>query len=203
MASCPLRPRRKSAITIACAALVFLLAGGLAARAQTAPAPSEDTIRRILDRLDRLEQENHALSDEVRQLRAELAQSKSAGRSTAPGAAADASATEAGAQESLTPDNPSAYLPERVSVEERRLEEQAQTKVEASERFPLQITGMALVNAFVNSRGVSSPDKYSLDPQFAGQGSSGATIRQTIIGLRYRGPQTFLGGKVSGSAFID
>ena len=39
-------------------------------------------------------------------------------------------------------------------------EEQAQIKVEAAQRFPIRLTGMALVNSFYNSRqngGVGEP----------------------------------------------
>ena len=30
-----------------------------------------------------------------------------------------------------------------------------------------------------------------------------ATVRQSVIGLRYHGPETLWGGKVSGSMFMD
>src|SRR5258708_1306985 len=73
---------------------------------------------RILARLDRLESENQKLLEEVRALRNEL----TAG-ATVP-------------------------LPERVEVLERRSEEVDQAKVDASQRFPLAITGMALFNAY-------------------------------------------------------
>src|SRR5439155_5548050 len=44
-----------------------------------------------------------------------------------------------------------ARLEERLAIEERRTEEVAQTKIEASQRFPIRLTGMALVNAFYNA----------------------------------------------------
>src|SRR5215210_7380172 len=46
---------------------------------------------------------------------------------------------------------PAAKLEERVEITENRTAELAQTKVEASQRFPVRLTGMALVNTFYNS----------------------------------------------------
>ncbi len=37
-------------------------------------------------------------------------------------------------------------------MEDNRIDELAQTKVEASQKFPIRITGMALFNASVNGR---------------------------------------------------
>lgn len=154
-------------------------------------------LRQILDRLERLERENHALAEEVRQLRAELKTSVQKQPPAAPAATAESSPPTAGEQP------PDIYLPERLAVQERRVEEQAQTKVEASQRFPIQLTGMALFNGFLNSRGVTTKDKRNLDPVTAGGASSGATVRQSVFGLTFRGPETILGGKVHGSFFVD
>ena len=91
---------------------------------------------------------------------------------------------------------------ERQEIQDRRLDEQAQTKVEASQKFPLRVTGMALFNAFyggVNS-GNDVPTTASASP---GGVVSGATLRQSILGLEFHGPSTFLGGKVRGSLFAD
>src|ERR1700683_5379582 len=88
-------------------------------------------INRILERLDKLEQENRALAEQVQQLKSELA----ASRPNAPTSAADASAAAAPA---------SLAVDERLAIQESRVEEQAQTKVEASEKFPISLTGMVL-----------------------------------------------------------
>src|SRR5438477_1026265 len=102
------------------------------AAAQTAPE-SSSALQQILDRLDRLERQNRQLTDEVHALRNELAVSRS---QSASGPADGAQAADLG---------------EKVEVQERRIEEQAQTKVEASQHLPVRITGMALFNAFLNS----------------------------------------------------
>ena len=77
--------------------------------AQTAP-----DLARILERLDRLEQENRALSEQVRALQAQLG----------------------------TPAPPPPTVEERLDIQQQRIEEQAQTKVEASQKFPIRVTGI-------------------------------------------------------------
>ncbi|HWB95736.1 MAG TPA: hypothetical protein VG672_03515, partial [Bryobacteraceae bacterium] len=91
---------------------------------------------------------------------------------------------------------------DRVTVAEHRIEEQAQTKVEASQRFPIRLTGMALFNTYLNSK-QNGDSQY---PTIAVPGQArngGATLRQTVLGLQYQGPETLWGGQVKGSLFMD
>lgn len=146
-------------------------------------------ISQILERLDRVEKQNRDLTAQVSEFKTEVAELKTELAALEP-------AAPAGAQ-------PTATLEDRVAIQEKRIEEQAQTKVEASQKFPISITGMALFNAFLNSRyggGVEYPTVATLTP--APQ-SGNATLRQTIIGLQFHGPQTFLGGTVSGDLSMD
>jgi len=171
------------------ARVILLSLVAFAAAAQTAPENSP-VLTQILNRLDRLEQENQQLIQEVRALRAELAHSSepAAGQPAAPPA-------PEGAQP--------ADLAERMDVQERRLEEQAQTKVESSQHFPIRITGMALFNAFLNSH----PNDEHVVPVVVPAGNTaltgGATLRQTIFGLDFRGPELFGGGKIHGFINMD
>jgi hypothetical protein len=170
------------------AALIFSFVMVTAAAAQT-PAEDSSAVRQILERLDRLEQQNHELTEEVRALRRELAASRG---STESVQAKTADAGSAGED-----------LAEKMDVQERRLEEQAQTKVESSQRMPLRITGMALFNAFVNSRPAGGVDVPVVAPASGGSLSGGATLRQTILGLDFRGPEIFGGGKIHGFINMD
>jgi hypothetical protein len=148
-------------------------------------AQTADDFAAILARLDRLEQENRALAAEVRELRARL-----------EGAAA-AAASPAGA-EGAGP----ATLGERLETQEHRTAELAQTKVEAAQKFPIRLTGMALFNTFLDSHqsgGFDNPIVASAP----GSGHAGATLRQSILGLDFRGPGTLWGGTVHGSVYMD
>jgi hypothetical protein len=138
--------------------------------------PSAD-LKEILERLQRLEESNRALVAEVASLRSELAATR--GPTPAPQPAE-----------------------ETLSVLERRVEEQAQSKVESSQRFPIRVTGMALFNAFLNSSG-GGGRQY---PTVAVPGSDrtgGGSMRQSVIGLDFRGPETVWGGKVRGALALD
>jgi len=154
-------------------------------RAQTSPE-----INRILERLDHLEQQNQQLLEEVRSLRAELSTAR--GETPAPPAGATAQAAPAAP----------ATVEQRLEIEEQRTDELAQSKVEASQKFPIRLTGMALFNAFVNSN-QNGGYEYPTIAYATGPAHDGATLRQTILGLQYQGPQTFWGGHIQGSVYMD
>ena len=136
----------------------------------------------VLERLDRLERQNRELAAEVQTLRAELASV----RSDPPAQAAAAPAP----------------VEQRLDIQEQRIEEQAQSKVESSQRFPIRLTGMALFNAFLDSRQNGGSD-YPTIASAPGPGRAGATVRQTIVGLEFRGPEAIWGGRVHGSVYMD
>jgi hypothetical protein len=179
------RPRTASGSRKRVAQRIILATAAWLCCVGAAPAQEPARLQQILERLDRLEEQNRALLDEVRALRSELEATRPRDAAQAPDAAAQAPTVE-----------------ERVAVNESRIAELAQTKVEAARRFPIRLTGMALFNSFWDSRGgvdggypaVAAPDAAR---------SAGATLRQTILGLEYRGPATLWGGKVRGSVLMD
>jgi hypothetical protein len=144
-------------------------------------------INQILQRLDKLESENRALAEQVQQLKAQLAASP-------PVAPTDATTTDA---------TTSPTVDERLAIQESRAEEQAQTKVEASQKFPITLTGMVLFNTYLNSRFGGGSEYPTAAALTASPEAAGATMQQTVIGLAYHGPQTFLGGTVNGSLYMD
>lgn len=94
-------------------------------------------------------------------------------------------------------------VPERLDIVEKRVEEQASTKVEAAGKFPVTLSGMALFQTFYNTRGAGGVDVPTTAAPTPGRAAAGASVRQSVIGLRYHGPATLWGGKVSGSLFMD
>jgi hypothetical protein len=132
---------------------------------------AQNDLASILARLEKLEQENRALSTKVAELERKLAGG--------------------------------APIEERLEIQERRTEELAQSKVESSQRLPISITGMLLFNAFLNSRhnGVNDfPTAASATPV---PRTGGGTVRQTVLGLRFRSPSTVFGAQVNGSLYMD
>jgi hypothetical protein len=151
-----------------------------------APQTSPD-VQKIFDRLDKLEDENHKLLDEIHALRNELASARGTTPSGTPGAGAPAPAS----------------ADERLDVQENRTAELEQSKVAASQRFPISLTGMLLFNSFINGRsggGAQDPVAASLNTSAA---TDGASVRQTILGLKFNGPSLPGGGNASGSIYMD
>jgi hypothetical protein len=150
----------------------------------------------VMERLDRLERENRALAEEVAALRARLdGAAHTNGATNSAAAPADSRPAD--------PTEPAAVpLDQRVEVLERRTDDLSQTKVETSQKFPIRITGMALFNSFVNSRQNGGFD-YPVTASPTGTAHDGATFRQTIIGLEFRGPTTFAGGTIHGNVYMD
>jgi hypothetical protein len=144
------------------------------AQQQTSP----EALQHILERLDTLEKQNEALLAEVQQL-----------REAVKAAQADSAAQAQG-------------LKDRADVTAQQVKDQAQTKVEASQRFPISVTGMFLFDSYL-FRGQPDPEYSYLSGYTAGNSSAGATLAQSIIGFDFRGPQLPGGGKVHGFLSMD
>lgn len=82
-------------------------------------------------------------------------------------------------------------LGERQAMEESQIATHELSKVETASKFPLRVSGLVLFNAFVNTRQVDS----AADPSYvlSGGGSTGLSIRQTVLGLDAHGPHMFGG----------
>ncbi len=153
-------------------------------------AQQKSDLQQVLDRLDRIEQENKDLAEQVRALRAELAASRNS--------PAEPTSSTATAGVPATPP-----LEEKVAVNESRIAEQAQTKVEASQKLPITLTGMVLFNAFLNGRANNGSEYPTLAALTTNSSAGGATVSQSIVGMKFQGPEIFGGGHISGSAFVD
>jgi hypothetical protein len=167
------------------------------------PAQERGDFQLILQRLDQLEQENRNLANEVHALRAEIASGRLSPASPAPPQAGTAVAGTA-ANGSPEPMNVSPVpMEERTAVQEQRTEELSQTKVEAAQRMPVTLAGMVLFNSFVNGRssgGAQDPLTASLAENIS---RGGASLSQSIVGLRLQGPRIIGGGQVRGSIDLD
>jgi hypothetical protein len=75
-----------------------------------------------------------------------------------------------------------------------RVEEQRQTKVESASKYRLKLSGIVLLNAFGTVGQVDNVDLPSIaTPRLAGysNGGTGASLRQSILGLTGIGPKLF------------
>lgn len=152
-------------------------------RAQEKP-DQEKLLQEVLRRLDNLERENRELLEQVRELK----------QLSEPQHAANA---EPATNQPAEP----APLSDRVKINEERIAEQSQTKVESAQKLPVWLSGTLLFNAFINKNdGSPPPGQYGL---LSGPGSSGATLRQTLLGLDFQGPSLPGGGHVEGGLAMD
>lgn len=157
-----------------------------------AQQPTNEDWRKVLERLERLEQQNRELLGEIRALRTEI--------STAQSPPATREAPAAGVVTTAT----GGTLAERVEVLEQRTADHEQSKLETEHRLPVQLSGMMLFNAFVNGKnaaGVGAPLVAGLSPDVSP--TSGGTFRQSIIGLKFQGPKLFGNSEVTGSVSFD
>ena len=78
---------------------------------------------------------------------------------------------------------------ERQAVQASQIATLDQAKVESDSKYPVRLTGLILLNGFVNTRQVD----VAATPAIAinGTGSTGASMRQTVLGVDARGPHLF------------
>ncbi len=148
--------------------------------------------------LEQSQQEMEQLREELAQIKKLLAapQSQSA-ESSSSGSPVDAAKATAAAIEALQ---------EQQQTIEAQVKVHDQTKVESSSKYPLHVTGLLLFNSFVNRGSVDNIDlpEAALNNQnnTTGNGSAGATFRQTILGLQGYGPR-IAGARTSADVDLD
>jgi hypothetical protein len=78
---------------------------------------------------------------------------------------------------------------ERQAMQESEIATHEQSKVESESKYPVKVTGLLLLNGFVNSGAVDMVATPTV--ALPGSGSTGASVRQTILGLDAHGPHLF------------
>ena len=105
-------------------------------------------------------------------------------------------AAEAGSTPPLAAEQPAEDLAaevdslrEQQSILKSQVATQEQTKVESESKYPVKLSGLVLLNGFVNTRKVDIPSTPTL--ALEGGGSTGASVRQTLLGIDARGPHLY------------
>jgi uncharacterized coiled-coil protein SlyX len=193
----------------------LLLASAIAGYAQEAvppaaaqsPAQVEQRIEAISAALAATQQQLEQSQRQMQQLQQELLQLRQqiAATSASPAGTTTTSITPSLATASTASPDATATTEERLQTLEAAVRLHDQTKVESASKYPVRITGLLLFNAFLNN-GV--PDNIDL-PAIAtrqtttsGNGSSGASFRQTILGVEGEGPR-IAGAHTSANVNID
>jgi hypothetical protein len=80
-------------------------------------------------------------------------------------------------------------LKENQAMLQSQIATHEQSKVESESKYPVKVSGLILLHGFVNTRQVDMAATPTI--ALAGPGSSGATMRQTVLGIDARGPHVF------------
>jgi hypothetical protein len=165
----------------------------------------EQKLDSILSALAATHQQLEQSQQEIEQLREELAQIKKqlalvqpvpAG-SSSTGNSVDAARTTAATIEGLQ---------EQQQTVEAQVKLHDQTKVESSSKYPVHVSGLILFNSFINRGSVDNTDlpevALSNQSNTTGNGSAGASFRQTILGLEGYGPR-IAGARTSANVDLD
>jgi hypothetical protein len=86
-----------------------------------------------------------------------------------------------------------------------KVNEMHQDKVESAGKYPVKLSGLVLFNAYTNRGSLDIQDLPNLAfPSFPGSadGSTGMTLRQTVLGLSATGPQLW-GAHLSADVSVD
>lgn len=182
-------------------ALLFLCAPGAPAQSQATPesaVPAQQSATQTTEQKvelltaavaqaqAQLEANQKLLLDLQKQLaalQAQMASEKASGNpasSPAPASTAAAAPLPPATTPSLD------EMRERQAIDESQIATHDLTKVETQSKYPLTVSGMILFNAFVNTRQVdiAAAPAYAVDAP----GSTGLSLRQTILGIDARGP---------------
>jgi uncharacterized coiled-coil protein SlyX len=163
-----------------------------------------DSIARTQSLLDQSQRQLDQMRKELGALEGQLVQG-------APAAAAQAESTplpepgpaptSSGAAPSADSSSASADdLHERETLNESQIATLDQEKVESESKYPVRVTGMVLFNGFVNTSAVDAAATPAV--AIPGAGSTGASMRQTILGFDARGPHLF-GARSFGDLRVD
>ncbi len=138
-------------------------------------------VQRLTEAMSQTQKQLEQSQHELEQLRAQLAvvQQQLAefhNEESQPAAAAQLSAAVA-------------QIREQQSIAETQIATHEQSKVESESKYPVKLSGQVLLTGFVNTSQVDDPLTPSM--VISGSGSSGASMRQTVLGFDARGPHLF------------
>lgn len=166
--------------------LVFVCVSTMQGSAQTSTQENlaqqvqqlTDAMNRTQTQLEQTQQQMEEMRTQLTALRQKMA---AAGMETAPAQPPEQPAEELAAQVDS--------LREQQAMLKSQVATQEQTKVESESKYPVKLSGLILLNGFANTKQVDIPSTPTL--AIGGGGSTGASIRQTVLGLDARGPHLF------------
>lgn len=179
-------------------AMLLSLLTTLSAKAQSGSSleapPVSQQLEKLASALRATEQQVEQSQQQIGQMQAEIERLRAQLAATAVPAQQGRAATPP-LQPTNENDARAAETSEEMDVLKSISAQQQQTKVESSSRLPVRLTGLVLFNTFVNQGVVDQidlPSSALLPSMDSSKTTTGASLRQTILGLEGTGPT--LGG---------
>lgn len=155
--------------------------------------------------LDQSQRQMQQLQQELLEVRQQMAAIDAAPSSGVAASLNRSAVASRDPQPAPTPDVNAAPIEERLQTLEAAVKLHDQTKVESSSKYPVRLTGLILFNGFLNKGAPDNTDIPAVAQRAtatSGNGSLGAGLRQTILGIDGDGPHVF-GARTSAKVNID
>lgn len=177
----------------------------LPSAAQTSSATATNRSEQIEQRLDALVDALDATRKELQESRAEIRSLQQELHQIREHSLVVDDPASASAETAKELSDSVANLKEGQEVLEAEVAAHEQSKVETGSKYPLNLSGLVLFNSFVNSGRVDNiyaPVVALRQRDETANGSTGATLRQTILGFNAKGPSIF-GAESRSDARVD
>ena len=135
--------------------------------------------------LEQSQQQLDTMRKELSELERQLAQGQGAVRSDPVSDAGSSSSQQSSGELAAAV----ADIRDQQALDQSQIATLDQSKIESASKYPVKVTGMLLLNGFVNTSAVD----LAATPTVAvrGSGNTGATLRQTVLGFDANGPHLF------------
>ena len=209
--------------------VVLLLAGSICARSQEPPpAESQSQSESMAAAVQQLQEQVRELRAAVAEVRSEAAQYRAetgelrrelqATRNQLASAVASSQPSYPTSTSTVTEESGAASVGQTGSLEGRvssleessqllsgKVDDQYQTKVESASKYRVRLSGIVLLNLFTNRGTADNFDSPNYVPEptpFDSKGGTGASLRQSQLGLEVFGPRV-AGAKTTGTVQFD
>lgn len=154
-----------------------------------------ESMARTQAQVEQSQRQLDEMRKELTALQQQLAQSGSAATSSSPAAPLKPSVSTPQASAAALED-----IRERQALQTSQIATLEQAKVESESKYPVKLTGLILLTGFVNTGAVDMAATPTL--AVSGSGSTGASLRQTVLGFDARGPH-LLGARSYADLRVD
>ncbi len=172
---------------------------------QTTPPPPDaaqmqEKLQKLSAELTVAQQRLQDSQKEIQRLQNELSALQAQFPASAPSSPAPSSSVAV-----APPPTTSQDTAEKVEILQAEVKQHEQSKVESVSKYPVHLTGLVLFNSFINDGNVDNLDLPSIaSPPAPGVSTltTGASVRQTILGVQVTGPHLF-GARSSAEVNMD